>query len=379
MNRREFLSTPALALAPGEPEQGFTSLFDGKTLKGWTIQDGPQSAFYADAGDIAGHDTSGFPAWLRSEKEYENFDLRLEFFLKGWMDGGVLIHAPEHGRPAWAGMLVKIFHQYDKEPQTNSMGAILPVVAPKLVNVRAKGEWNSMRILMDWPRLQVWVNGEVVQDIDCDAHHALHDRLRQGFLGLSTLSYPLRFRNLRIRELPSREKWETLFETDSDMDKWFVSESNQRAPAQFRARNGVIWADGLGHLATKKQYRDFELQLYIRHARHHNGGVLFRTAGKGLADPRHYEIQLHDVEDAHFPTGSLYYHQRSVYPRIEPEKWYLMQVIAKGRECMVRVDGQTIMMYDKLENIGEGHIELQAHQAGRWTEFKRIRAKKWGQ
>src|SRR5512140_3768781 len=204
MNRREFLSTPALALAQGEPEQGFTSLFDGKTLQGWAIQDGPQSAFYADAGDIVGHDSSGFPAWLRSEKEYENFDLRLEFFLKGWMDGGVLIHAPEHGRPAWAGMLVKIFHQYDKEPQTNSMGAIFPVVAPKLVNVRAKGEWNNMRILMDWPRLQVWVNGEQIQDVDCDAQPALHHRLRQGFIGLSALAYPHRFRNLRIRELPAK-------------------------------------------------------------------------------------------------------------------------------------------------------------------------------
>ena len=69
MRRREFLSTPALALAQGESESGFTPLFDGKTLKGWHIQDGPQSAFYVDAGEIVGHDTSGSPAWLRSDKE----------------------------------------------------------------------------------------------------------------------------------------------------------------------------------------------------------------------------------------------------------------------------------------------------------------------
>lgn len=375
MRRREFLSTPVLALTQGESETGFTSLFDGKTLQGWTIQDGPQSAFHVEAASIAGHSTSGFPAWLRSEKEYENFDLRLEFFLRGWMDGGLLFHAPEHGRPTWAGKLIKIFHQVDKEPQTNSMGAVFPVVAPKLVNVRGKGEWNTMRILMDWPRLRVWTNDELIQDLDCDEHPAIHHRLRQGFIGLSTMSYPLRFRNLRIRELPAKEKWETLFETDADLDNWYVSESNQRAPARFLARNGVIWADGLGHLATKKRYRDFELQLYVRHQKHHNSGVLFRTAGKGLASTRSYEIQLHDVEDAHFPTGSLYYYKRSVYPRIEPEKWFLMQLIVQGRECMVRIDGQTVTIYDKLDNVEEGHIELQAHQAGRWTEFKRIRVK----
>jgi hypothetical protein len=375
MQRREFLLTPALGLAQGELEPGFTPLFDGKSLKGWTVQDGPQSAFYVDAGAIIGHESSGFPAWLRSEKEYENFDLRLEFFVQGWMDGGVLFHAPEHGRPTWAGMQLKIFHQLDKEPKTNSMGAIFPVVAPKRINVRPKGEWNTMRILMDWPRLQAWVNGEVIQDLDCDQEPTLHHRLRQGFLGLSTLSYPLRFRNLRIRELPPKEKWETLFESDSDLDKWFPSETNQRFPAKFLARNGVICADGLGHLATKAKYRDFELQLYVRHQKHHNGGVLFRSVGKGLGDPHHYEIQLHDVEDAHFPTGSLYYHKRSIYPRIEPEKWFLMQIVVKGPECMVRVDGQTVLVYDKLEWLDEGHIELQAHQAGRWTEFKRIRVK----
>lgn len=366
---------PAITLAQSDSEAGFTPLFDGRTLAGWSIVDGPQSAFYADAGAIVAHETSGFPAWLRSEKEYENFDLRLEFFLQGWMDGGLLLHAPLHGRPTWAGMQIKIFHQIDKEPQTNSMGAILGAAAPKLVNVRSKGEWNSMRVLMDWPRLQVWVNGALVQDLDCGAHPALANRLRQGFLGLSALGYPLRFRNLRLRELPSREKWETLFETDSDMENWFVSESNPRAPARFLARNGVLWSDGLGHLATKKRYRDFELQLYIRHARHHNGGILFRSSGKGLAARPHYEIQLHDVEDAHFPTGSLYYYQRSDYPRIEPEKWYLMQLIVQGRQCLVRIDGQTVMAYDQLENLDEGHIELQAHQAGRWTEFKRIRIK----
>jgi len=375
MDRRQFLSTPALALAQADAESGFTQLFDGKSLKGWHIQEGPQSAYYVDAGDIVAHATSAFPAWLRSDKEYENFDLRLEFFLQGWMDGGVLLHAPLHGRPTWAGMQLKIFHQIDKEPQTNSMGAILGVLAPRLVNVRSKGEWNTMRVLMDWPRLQVWVNDALIQDADCGEHPALHHRLRQGFIGLSTLNYPHRFRNLRIRELPSKEKWETLFETDADMDKWFASETNKRAPAQFLARNGVIWADGLGHIATKQRYRDFELQLYIRHARHHNGGVLFRSTGKGLTESRHYEIQLHDVEDSHFPTGSLYYHKRSIYPRIEAEKWYLMQLIVQGRECMVRIDGQTVMVYDKLDNLDEGHIELQAHQAGRWTEFKRIRVK----
>jgi len=113
----------------------------------------------------------------------------------------------------------------------------------------------------------------------------------------------------------------------------------------------------------------------VRHPWHHNGGVLFRTNGKGLRG-EHYEIQLHDVEGAHYPTGSLYHFKRAAYPRIEPEKWWFMQVLAKDRWCLVRINGQTVLEYDQLENLNAGSIELQSHQRGKWEEFKHIRLKR---
>jgi hypothetical protein len=41
----------------------------------------------------------------------------------------------------------------------------------------------------------------------------------------------------------------------------------------------------------------------------------------------------------------------------------------------VRINGDTVCEYDRLENQEEGHIELQAHRPGYWTEFKQIRIK----
>jgi hypothetical protein len=376
MDRRHFLAgalLPRIGRAAAEP--GFTPLFDGKTLRGWTVRDGPESAFYVENGDIVVHPGSNFPTWLRSERQYENFDLRGEFFIKGWMNSGIYLHAPEHGRNTWAGMKVNIFHQRDEKPAPESMGAILPVVPPLRVNVRNKGEWNTFRILMDWPLLKVWTNGEVVQDLDVESVPELRWRLRRGYLGLESLAYPIRFRNLRIRELPDKERWQILYEAAEDMANWSISEGQERA--KFEALGGVLRADGLGHLATRERFRDFVLHTYIRHSRYHNGGILFRTDGQGNRG-RKYEIQLHDVEGAHYPTGSLYGYRRAIYPRIEPEKWWLLQLIVQGRQCLVRVNGETILDYDGLENVDEGHIELQAHQAGRWTEFKQIRAKKLG-
>jgi hypothetical protein len=373
MNRRELLTVlaaaPALVRAQsGEPP--WTPLFDGQTLNGWSVQDGPDSAFYVNEGTIAGSPSSGFPAWLRSAREYENFEFEFEWLPRGWSDGGVYFCAPEHGSRSRAGFKISLFHQADKELRSNSSGAIFPFVAPKLVNVKPK-EWNTVRVRLDWPKLEVWYNGEKSHDLDLDAGRELRHRLRSGYLGLETLSYPIRFRSLRVRELPSKQKWDVLFEQSGDLDKWSLTELNQRTPAQYQALGGVLRGDGLGNLTTKAKYRDFELQMYIRGSLHHNGGVLFR----GAPGVNRYEIQLHDVEEAHYPTGSLYYFQRSRYPRIDPEQWFLFQLLVKDRWCLVRINGEDVMEYDRLENLAEGPIELQAHQAGRWIEYRRIRVR----
>lgn len=370
MRRRVFLAGCLLPTwLRAQVEEGFTPLFDGATLDGWTIQEGPESAFYVRDGSIVVHEGSNFPTWLRSTRQYENFDFHCEFYMKGWTNSGLYLHAPEHGRNTWVGQKINLFHQVDAEPKPESMGSIFPLVAPLKVNVRK--EWNTLRARMDWPRLEVWTNDERIQDLDCERVAELRYRLRRGYLGIESLSYPIRFRNLRIRELPAKENWEILYETEADLGKWFVSEGKPT----FQPLGSVLRADGSGHLATREKYRDFELHLYLRGRQHHNGGILFRSTGEGLKG-RNYEIQLHDVEGAHYPTGSLYYYKRAAYPRIEPEQWALLQLVARGPDCLVRINGETVLEYDRLEHTSEGHIELQAHRPGWWIEYKHIRVKR---
>jgi len=372
MTRRDIFKTAALApllqAAPQDAEEaGFISLFDGKSLAGWNVQDGPESAFYVNDGAIVAHESSGYPAWLRSARQYENFDLRGEFFVRGWMNSGIYLHAPEHGRNMWCGMKINIFHQVDEKPAPESMGSIFPLVPPLKVNVKNKGEWNTFRIVMDWPRLRVWTNGEPIHDLDVETVPDLRHRLRTGYLGLESLSYPIRFRSLRVRELPSKISWTPLYQQPSDLAKWNISDGKP----VFQGLGAVLHGEGDGHFATNEKYRDFELQMYVRHVLHHNGGVLFRTSGQGSRG-RHYEIQLHDVEGAHYPTGSLYSVKRGLYPRIEAEKWWLYQMRVKDATVLIRINGETVLDYDRLDNLDEGPIELQAHDAAKWTEYKQI-------
>ena len=381
MNRRTFLAAAGAVPAavrvfqtqPAGAEPDFVSLFDGQTLAGWSVQEGPASAFRVLDGAIAVDEGSNFPAWLRSDRQYENFDFRCEFFLKGWTNSGIYLHAPEHGRNTWVGMKINIFHQDDREPRPESAGSIFPVLAPRAVNVKSKGEWNTFRALMAWPRLQVWMNDTLVQDVDVEANPELRYRLRRGYLGLESLSYPIRFRNLRVRELPATETWDVLYDGPGDFDKWQVSSGKPT----FEPRGAILRGDGNGQVATRETYRDFMLHLYIRGVQHHNGGVMFRSIPKSPAGPgQSYEIQLHDVEGAHYATGSLYSIKRAIYPRIEPEKWFLFQLVVQGSRCLVRINGENVLEYDGLQNLAAGRIELQAHDAGRWIEYKQIKIRR---
>ncbi len=355
-----------------QPEREFVSLFDGKTLNEWSVEEGPETAFYVKDGAIVVHESAGFPTWLRSAKQYENFDFRGEFFIRGWMDSGIYFHAPRHGRPMWNGMQIHLFQARDETPKPESMGAIFPLVAPLKVNVKNGGEWNSFRILMDWPKLQVWTNDEIIQDLDVTTVPELRHRFRQGHLGFESLSYPIRFRNLRVRELPAKDNLEILYRGPEDFEtKWFISDGKPNP----QLLGDVIHMDGQGHIATKEKFRDFALQLFVRHVKHHNSGILIRSTGTGFGGTR-YEIQLHDVEGAHYPTGSLYSIKRATYPRIEPEVWFPMQIILKDRSVIVRVNGDTVLEYDALDRVEPGNIELQAHSPGTWTEFKDVRLRR---
>ncbi|MGA7415066.1 MAG: twin-arginine translocation signal domain-containing protein, partial [Bryobacteraceae bacterium] len=74
MNRRHFLgalSAVPLAGAPGPdasqaaPSDGLVPLFNGRDLEGWTITEGPESAFSVFDGAIVVNDSASYPTWLR--------------------------------------------------------------------------------------------------------------------------------------------------------------------------------------------------------------------------------------------------------------------------------------------------------------------------
>src|SRR5262245_43912854 len=76
-------------------EAGFTSLFNGKDLEGWHSMRGWQ--FSAKDGVILINKGGG---WLRSDKQYKDFELRLEFrFVEKNANSGIFLRSNDDKGP----------------------------------------------------------------------------------------------------------------------------------------------------------------------------------------------------------------------------------------------------------------------------------------
>jgi hypothetical protein len=82
-----------VSAAESEPEAGFVSLFDGKTLEGWKINDA-KDAFSVEDGAIKanGNCTHLFYEGKVNEGKFKDFELRMDVMTRKNSNGGVFIH-----------------------------------------------------------------------------------------------------------------------------------------------------------------------------------------------------------------------------------------------------------------------------------------------
>jgi hypothetical protein len=202
------LTAAALADDPSKPPAGFTALFNGKDLSGWTVLNGKMEKWRAENGEIV---TSGGGGWLMTEKEYKDFEIRLEYKLPKAGNSGVAVHSPLKGDPAYTGMEIQILD--DNDPSYKNLrpaqytGSVYGVVAAKRGSTKPAGEWNTMRIVSKGRHITVELNGTVITDANLDEYTKEHGKqhpglLREtGHLGLQDHSGSVEFRKISVKEL----------------------------------------------------------------------------------------------------------------------------------------------------------------------------------
>lgn len=194
------------------------SIFDGKTLKGWTQKNGTATYVVKD-GAILGTTAEGSPnSFLCSDKEYGDFELTFDVKLNdNELNSGVQIRsqtkAPEgdakYGRVN--GPQVEIEASGAEGAQSGLIygeacgGWMSKNAEERKYKAFKDGEWNSYRIVAKGARIQTWINGESIEDLTDEEKAKSHPK---GFIGLQVHSirkgsgpYSVMWKNIEIKEL----------------------------------------------------------------------------------------------------------------------------------------------------------------------------------
>jgi hypothetical protein len=199
----------AAGLAAEEP--GFVSLFDGKSLDGWTLVDKHGPGYVVKNGILVCPADGG--GNLYTVKEYSDFAFRFEFRFEPGGNSGVGIRAPLAGDAAYAGMEIQILddgHEKYKgwlKPEQHH-GSVYDMIPARTGFLKKAGAWNAEEILVDGPKIRVTLNGVILVDTSLDIVRepevlkkhpgVLRKSGHIGFLGHDTR---VEFRNIRVKEL----------------------------------------------------------------------------------------------------------------------------------------------------------------------------------
>lgn len=199
------------APAPFVPNPGFTSLFDGKSLKGWT---GSPDGYTVEGGNLIC--VAGGKGNLLTEKEYSDFDLKFEFKLTAGANNGLGIRCPKvvEGNLHLDGTELQILDDSSDKHATlkpyQYHGSVYGIVPAKRGSLKPVGEWNSEEVTVRGRKIKVVVNGQTIVDADLDEatksrtlDEQKHPGLSRstGHLGFLGHGDRVDFRRIQIKDL----------------------------------------------------------------------------------------------------------------------------------------------------------------------------------
>jgi hypothetical protein len=206
--------------APEDGAGGFIPLFDGKTLDGWRNASGKPVGEGWDVEDGAIHHRKGRGGHLVSERQFADFELRFEWKIAKGGNSGVKYRITQTPRGMYGceyQLLDDPNHPNGKNPKTR-LGALYDLYAPDedAKAPRPVGEYNASRVVARGSRLEHWLNGKKVLDVDTASDDWKQRIGRSKFRTVSGFGDPrpspillqdhgdeVWFRNVAVRPLPA--------------------------------------------------------------------------------------------------------------------------------------------------------------------------------
>lgn len=401
-------------------EVDFVPLFKGKDLTGWVNVNCAPSTFTVRDGMIV---STGIPTGvLRTEKQYENFELELEWrhMVKGGNAGLFVWSEPitAPGQPFTKSIEVQILDGRNSETYT-SHGDVFAIHGatfkpdrphpqgwmrslPSERRANPAGEWNHYRVVCNNGDIKLAVNGKVVSG-------GYDTKPRKGYICLEAEGSECHFRNIRIKEMPSThprpdeiapldQGFHSLY-TGIDLSDWKQPRGHA---GHWNPKDWILDYDGKSEAADKslwseKEYGDFTLICDWRFAGKGtkmnrpvilpNGDYATDEQGK----PK--EVEVTDAGDSGiylrgssksqvniwcWPAGSgeVYGYRTdakmpadvraAVTPKVKADKplgqWNRFEITMKGDLLTVALNGKNVIENARLPGVpARGPIALQHH------------------
>ncbi len=211
-------------------EEGWISLFDGKTTTGWR---GYNKTAFPDVGwevidgtlhcKESGTGEAGLGGDIIYDRKFSNFELTLEWKIGQGGNSGIFFLAQEiAGEPIYKSSPEMQVLDNDRHPDAklgkdgNRMaGSLYDLIPAKPQNTKPAGEWNQAGILcyqgtvvfksngVNVLEFHLWTDDwkKMVMDSKFKDWEWFVNPAREGFIGLQDHGNDVWFRNIKIREL----------------------------------------------------------------------------------------------------------------------------------------------------------------------------------
>ena len=203
-------------------QDGFTPLFDGKSLDGWE-QHGGKAKYTVEDGCIVGRSIPNTPnSFLCTKKQYGDFVLEVEFKVDPRLNSGIQIRSevfPEAKELEVEGKKKSVpadrVHGYQVEidPSDRSFSGAIYDEARRgrfladLANNEAarkafkQNEWNKFRIECKGDMIKTWITEVPAVELKDDMTKKGHICLQVHGVRMREEPLEVRWRNIRIKEL----------------------------------------------------------------------------------------------------------------------------------------------------------------------------------
>ena len=289
--------------AAEEAPNAFTSLFDGKTLKGWQAL--PGGTWEVKDGAIVGTSVKSERrhGLLMSDKEYSDFVVRFRFrVVKG--DSGFYFRSEKVEQKVGVnGFQAEVDNSEEVAGLYETGGrAWVKRPDPKVIQeIYKPGEWNQMSITAIGGNVVVRLNGTITSELKNDrgrvkGHFAMQ---LHGGMDMDVL-----FKDIEVRSPTAAEKailggelrqmfngkdltgWKTT-------GNWVVEKDNTVALHPRPGESG--WKRYDAYLTTDRTYKDFILDLEFKFKKGGNSGVFLRVADPTSQVDSGFEVQILDT------------------------------------------------------------------------------------